>query len=550
MKLIDLIQKITMLALMVFVLCGCGDAESNGNSDSGTSIDAGNIEDAASEGGADTGSDSDTDSDTDSDSDAGHDAGYDPYYEWHAFFGSADDDDGRAVAFDDEGYIYVLGQSDGSWTGPFGEQPLNDHNGGLEQDTDYNVFLIKMDQNGTYQWHTFYDGYAQDIVVDSSGNIYVIGLSAAAWTGPSGEQPLNEFQGSEIQFTTFVLKLSANGEYVWHTFYESEANAMVIDDEGSVYITGEAGKTWTGPSGESPLNEPDSHGIYVLKLATDGAYEWHTFYGSESVNMGTGIAINSNGFIYISGFSQRSWNGSGGELPLNEHNNLSGNGFLLKLDSTGEYVWHTFYGLSDLGNYHHEVSLDINDNVYLLGSSWSSWDGPSGEQPLNEFSEDSEDDEPMQVIKPELVLNKLDTDGAYVWHTFYGSSEIDTGYGITITDKGDVYITGSSYATWKGASGESPLHGHSGNENDDIFILKIDSSGSYGWHTFYGYNLAEKYGDIDIAFGVTADGAGNIYTVGNSQNSWNGPTGEGPIYEFDESNWGGRSDIFILKLSE
>ena len=79
---------------------------------------------------------------------------------------------------------------------------------------------------------------------------------------------------------------------------------------------------------------------------------------------------------------------------------------------------------------------------------------------------------------------KLNSSGAYQWHTFYGSRGYDGGSGIAVDGSGNVYVTGYSNATWNGPAGSSPLHAYSG--DDDIFVLKLNSSGAYQWHTFYG----------------------------------------------------------------
>ncbi len=73
----------------------------------------------------------------------------------------------------------------------------------------------------------------------------------------------------------------------------------------------------------------------------------------------------------------------------------------------------------------------------------------------------------------------------YAWHTFYGANDSEYGNSIAIDGNGNVYITGESEITWSGPAGQSPLHTHSGEGEYDIFVLKLDSSGSYQWHTFY-----------------------------------------------------------------
>ncbi len=68
------------------------------------------------------------------------------------------------------------------------------------------------------------------------------------------------------------------------------------------------------------------------------------------------------------------------------------------------------------------------------------------------------------------MIVKLDLAGAYQWHTFYGSTSPDSGYGIAVTGDG-VYVTGESDATWNGDGNAGPKHAYSGDY--DIVILKL-----------------------------------------------------------------------------
>lgn len=61
------------------------------------------------------------------------------------------------------------------------------------------------------------------------------------------------------------------------------------------------------------------------------------------------------------------------------------------------------------------------------------------------------------------------------WHTFMGSSsDWDYGFSITVDGSGNVYVTGTSFATWG-----SPINPHTGVEN--AFVAKLSSDGTRQW---------------------------------------------------------------------
>ena len=453
-----------------------------------------------------------------------------PPYAWHTFYGASLSEEPRSIATDGSGNVYITGDSSVTWNGPAGQPPLHAHSGG------YDIFVLKLDSNGAYQWHTFYGASDYDlgygIATDGSGNIYATGESGAAWNGPAGESPLHAYTGN---MDNFVLKLDSNGAYQWHTFYgasdRDDPRGIVTDGSGNVYVTGYSTATWNGPAGESPLGafRAVHEDIFVLKLDSSGAYQWHTFSGAPNGtdNAALGIAPDGSGNVYVTGYSTATWNGPAGESPLHAYTGGVADMFVLKLNSSGAYQWHTFYGSSSEDQALGGIATDGIGHVYVTGISNTTWNGPAEESPLHAHSGGSDWD---------IFALKLDSSGTYQWHTFYGSSNADWAYGTATDGIGNLYITGYSGATWNGPAGQSPVHPYIG--SDDIFVLKLASSGSYQWHIFYGSST------YDHGYAIATDGSGNTYVTGASWGTWNGPAGESPLHPYSQYY----GDIFVLKL--
>ena len=213
-------------------------------------------------------------------------------YQWNTFFGSASDDWGAGIVVDASGNIYVTGSGQATWG-----TPLNPHSG------DYDIFILKLNSSGVYQWNTFYGSadsdFGNSIAVDTSGNIYVAGYSLATWG-----TPLNPHSGSS---DVVVLKLNSSGVYQWNTFYGSASDdwgaGIVVDTSGNIYVTGNSRATWG-----IPLNPHNANwDIMVLKLNNSGIYQWNTFYGSYAYDYGNSIAIDTYGNIYVTGYGNASW---------------------------------------------------------------------------------------------------------------------------------------------------------------------------------------------------------------------------------------------------
>jgi hypothetical protein len=231
------------------------------------------------------------------------------------------------------------------------------------------------------------------------------------------------------------------------------------------------------------------------------AYQWHTFLGSSNIDSGNNIVYDGNGNIYLVGQSLAGWSGPGAVAPRNGHSG-GWDIVVVKLNGNGAYQWHTFLGSSN-NDYGYSLAVDSNGEAYVTGESAATWNGPGTTPPRNNHSGNSD-----------IVVVKLNSSGAYLWHTFMGSNWYDYGYGVTADGSGGIYIAGESSGNWSGPGPTAPKNGFTA--GSDAVILKLNSSGDYQWHTFMGGNWS------DTARSIAVDGSGGVYIAGDSNGGWNG----------------------------
>ncbi len=285
---------------------------------------------------------------------------------WHTFLGSSGEDQGNDIVVDASGNLYVTGLSQATWG-----SPLHAHFGDGYDD----AFIVKLDTNGVLIWNTFagagWNDVGKAITLDNNGNILITGYSGATWGTPV--YPFSHTQGNGEE--GFVAKLNNNGNLMWNTFMGglggldilTQGNAISVDAAGNVYVAGDSSNSWG-----SPLNAHAGgmNDIFVDKLNSSGVRQWHTYMGGPSGDEGIGIAVDGSGNLFVTGLSQTTWGG-----PINAYGGGTGDAFVAKLNNSGSFLWNTFLGglNRDFGR---AITLDGSGTVYVAGISESTWGSP------------------------------------------------------------------------------------------------------------------------------------------------------------------------------
>ncbi|MEM7561703.1 MAG: hypothetical protein AAF353_01505 [Pseudomonadota bacterium] len=409
----------------------------------------------------------------------------DPLYEWHLYTGGSGGTSSVAtvrIASDAAGNVYVYGYSYENWG-----TPIVSHTGGNQID----VFVAKFDQDGLLQWHTFLGSGQNDtgveMVLDDSGNIYIVGQSRATWGSP-----LAAFPGRN---TGFIAKLNTSGQRQWNTFVpipnslgaSAITHSVDIDSDGNVIVAGQSSVSWGSPIA---AHNGGNDG-YAAKYSSAGAVIWNTFFGSTSVSVGVDeMIVDSDDNVIVTGSSDNPW----GSSPINAHAGAGiFNAFAIKFNTSGAQQWHTFMGTTTGGTFGltlgRSVEVDSNDNVFIVGQS-SNWGIP-----LN-----------ANAGIFDAFIAKLNPSGVAQWHTFAGGGGSDLANGIVINDLNEIFISGHSGTSNWGNIVDSGAEGSGG------FIAKFSSAGGLSWNVF-----DEKAESLALVNHV------DLYTVGGALNDWGTP---------------------------
>ena len=267
-------------------------------------------------------------------------------------------------------------------------------------------------------------------------------------------------------------------------------------------------------------------------LVIDPMLVYSTYLGATSYDYAWAIAVDLQGFAYVtgqawSGFPTTSgaydtnFNGSGSYGP-DPHSDV----FVTKLNPQGNTLaYSTFIGGSrnevGLG-----IALDGEGLAYVTG--WTT----SGDFPTTSGAYDTNQNGGYDAFVTKLNSQR----SALGYSTFLGGSSHDTGSAIDVNSQGIAYVAGfagsSDFPTTNGA------YDGSHNGTLDGFVTKLNAMGSaLGYSTFIGSNGHDYINDI-------AEEVDLVYSRGPI-NSSNFPTTSGA---YDTSHNGFR-DVFVTKLN-
>lgn len=452
--------------------------------------------------------------------------------DYSTFLGGTAADSARDVAVDDEGNVYVTGQTASA------DYPTTPgaHDRSV-QNTD--AFVTKFDSTGSIVYSTFVGGFAFDsgngIAVDGHGAVYIAGFTGSTNfpTTPGAFDPTHN------GFTdAFVTKLNPTGSALEYSSYlgaggfaSDGANGIAVDDEGNAYVTGFAGgNTFPTTAGAFDTTHNGRNDVYVTKVNPAGsALVYSTFAGGSLLDTGSAIAVDSDGSAYVTGLTASGDFPTTVGAPDRSHNGGVNDAFVVKLDSTGSALTYSTF-LGGTGNDSGAgIAVDERDRSAHVTGSTNSVDYPTTRQAHD----------PSYNGGGDAFVTKLSGPGSKLAYSSYlGGTGSDAGTAIDVAARGNAaHVTGSTasadYPTTPGAV--DPSH----NGGTDAFLATFVRSGSaLAYSTFLGGTAA------DVGNAIAVDEKAQVAYVTGSTESGDFPTTAGAF----DTTFAGSGDAFVTKL--
>ncbi|MGA9509712.1 MAG: choice-of-anchor D domain-containing protein [Candidatus Sulfotelmatobacter sp.] len=309
----------------------------------------------------------------------------------------------------------------------------------------------------------------------------------------------------------------------------------------------------TSISGSYVINDSTHIGFQVARhnqsepLVIDPVLVYSTYLGGGGDDQPSGIAVDSTGNLYITGFTDST------DFPLATIGSLpAGNThvFVAKLDASGSNLVYADYIGGNSQDYGYALVLDKYNNVYVTGSTASS-DFPT----VNAY----------QATYPGSFngfLSKISGDGSsLLYSTYFGGNGSDLPASMGIDSLGSVLIAGNTSSTnfpVANAYQATAQPNQGGFFGIYGFLTKFSPDGSYlAYSTYFAgnTNVAGNCGGtpcwtspFSAINSIAVDANGDAYAAGVT-NTYNFPTTQSAYLATDSTHQTNPTVGFVSKFS-
>lgn len=457
-----------------------------------------------------------------------------PVLEWAKQIGTIYTDNSSSVLVDSIGNVYTSGGFYGVLDIDPGPDTTN-----LGTIGNRSLYIQKLDLNGELLWGKSITGTGgitvSQVVMDHSGDLILVGhFSDSVDFDPGiGTSYLGD---SGNIMDVFILKLDSNGDFIWVNQMgslnsEERSEGIAVDLMGNLYIIGRFyGTTDFDPGPDTNYVSASGLGdMFVEKFDSNGNFIWSKQLLGPGYVGGHSIAVDTLGDLYIAGHFSLTVDFDPGvdETILTAFEGPDP--FILKLNTNGALDWVKQIQASET-TIIKSITLDHAANILLTGSFSDTVD----------FNYGTGVDTFISMGTSDAFIQKLTSDGDYVWTKHMGNTSYAGGESIVTDYLGNMYTSGIFYESVDFDPGLDTFNVYVGGLAA-LFIQKLDSNGNFIW-----VDISQWGGPNVGVNSIFTDNLGYVYRTGVFTQTIGFQSQDSMFHLTTQGN----KDVFVQKIAQ
>ncbi len=332
--------------------------------------------------------------------------------------------------------------------------------------------------------------------------------------------------GAYDKSTPLIIDPVVTFSTFWGGVLDDGLTGVAVGSDGSIFVSG-----WTESSDVPTVsavqpNLASPTDAFVMKLSASNTIVYATYLGGTGTDRANGIAVDSAGYAYVTGYT------SSHDFPVVTpfQGYLAGmqNAFVAKLSPSGTALAYSTYlggGRSDMAN---AIQVDSSGSAYVAGQT-TSLNFPVA-NPYQSATAGGQD----------AFVAKLNPGGnTLAYSTYIGGNGTDAALGLAVWN-GQAYITGATdsfnfphlnaFQAWSQGG-------------QDAFVTALNSAGNGLVYSTYLGGSGGTPGQPEMGYGIAVDATGSAYVVGTTP-SFNFPVSSAVQNQISYGN-----DAFITRLN-
>lgn len=454
-------------------------------------------------------------------------------FDWAAHYAGSSFDGGQAITLDAAGNIYATGYYSKKVDFDPGPGVYN-----LTSSSTEDLFITKSSPDGKLLWaktigdFRYQAGYA--LTIDYAGNLLVTGIffGTVDFDPGPGEKKLVSAGNEDV----FILKLGPNGDFLWAKKIGGStndySNAILTDNTGNIYLNGyfDGTSNFNTDNGTYNLTSHGASDIYVCKLNSSGSLVWAKNMGGTGSEGAYGMGLDNQNNVYAAGFFFGNSDFDPGAGTFNLQSTGFGDGFIVKLSSSGTLVNANRFG-GDAQVRITNLQVDAAAGfLYICGyfDGSADFDGGTGTTTLT-----------ATIGEEDAFMAKYNLNTELQWAKQFSGPSFQRIYDMETDNLGNVYATGYFDQSCDFDPGTG-THLLQASGKPDAFVCRLNAAGDFVW-------VAAASGpDFEAGYSVKLNTAGDVIVFGNFNASTDFDPGAVDYTLTSE----GESEVFMWKLKQ